>query len=151
MKLDNRSIIRSTNDIEGIRGPQGEVTQAGLMDEKGLRPKLRHALGKTMRRLRGILVQIEKDRIHYVGEHAVVGEDGKKIVENGHFKVGDQAALDAAYEELMQQENEFTPHQIMDGEVEEVDKLEVVTPRHMEALYSLGILVDEDGEPDGAE
>ena len=149
MNLDNRTILRAANTIEGVRGPQGEVIQPGLMDEKGLRPKLRHALGKTMRSLREVLVQIEKDRIHYVAEYAVLDEDGRKIIENGRFKMSDQAAFDAAFEELMQDENEFTPHRIIGDEVAELDKIEVVTPRHMEALYSLGIL--QDGEADATD
>ena len=149
MKLKNGVVFQLAPIVDGRPSANGTPALKGILDLDGLPGRVRYGLAKSMRAIRPVLEDIEQCRIKLIQKHAIRDEKGQPTMKGGQFQMSDPAAFNAEFQELLEVENNIDIHQVEADEA--IIGAPGVTPRHVETLLALGILKDEDGEPDGAE
>lgn len=98
MKLTTQEMLVLYNSLQAVANlPGAKFAYAVARNITTLNSKLR-VLQNTPKASEAYL-QFEKERIVLVEQHAKKN-DGKPVIENGHYVVEDDAAFQSAYEEL---------------------------------------------------
>ena len=119
--------------------------------DRGLPVKVSFAIGKTLRKLKGVIELMTDERKKLVEKHQMLDDDGKRIEEDGGIKLKSAADFSDDFNELMKAESEVDVHQI---DLEELDKMKdrdgkklLPTPSEMEGLLLLQMIKEKEEKP----
>jgi len=120
--------------------------------QRGLSIKVSFAIGKTLRRLSGVIEVMQEERKRLIERHQATDSDGKRIEDKEIGGIKLNSTLDFAddFEELMKQETEVDVYQLQYEELEKMKDKDgqkmLVTPEEIEGLLMLQMLLEPEKE-----